>query len=241
MTTTERNQSIARWPSAGAPATMRTLMRELAEIGKASITPPPFPTVAMRGHGQSVMVLPGFCCPDGTTSRLRKFLQLQGFDTRTWNCGTNFGPTKSVLGDLEKKIDTETERTGKPISLVGLSLGGTIAREIAKRRPNSVACVVTLGSPINLPVVTPLAPLAQLAALFWDGDVRRTLSSIAEPPPVPVSALICITDGVLDWRASLPHPAPNLKVFLVSGTHLLMGSNPDAQRIVGSQLAQNAR
>jgi dienelactone hydrolase len=185
-----------------------------------------------------VVVLPGFCAPDISTVRLRQFLTRQGFAAFPWDCGPNLGPTRSILAALDRLLAEAAERHGQPIALVGMSLGGTIAREMAKRRTDCVRRVVTLVSPIRLPVPTPLAPLAQLAALVWDADSKTALQRIAEPPPVPLTAIVNPKDGIVDWRACLPDPAPNVETVIVEGAHLTMGSNPKAQRIIASRLAK---
>jgi pimeloyl-ACP methyl ester carboxylesterase len=204
------------------------------------MNPPPFPDDAARGHGQIVIVVPGFCSPDLTTARLREFLTRQGFAAQPWDCGPNLGPTRTVISGLERQVAQAAERTGAPVSLVGISLGGTLSREIAKRRPDCVARVVTLVSPIRLPVATPLAPLAQFAALVWDEEAKGSLSRIAEPPPMPLTAIVSPKDGVVDWRACVPDPAPNVEMVMVEGAHLTMASNPEAQRIVAARLAAGA-
>jgi hypothetical protein len=100
-----------------------------------------------------------------------------------------------------------------------------------------VAHVITLASPINLPVVTPLAPLARLAATVWDGEAESAFEQLGEPPPVPLTAIVCETDGVVDWRACLPRPAPDVETVLVTGAHMTIASNAHALKIVAARLA----
>jgi pimeloyl-ACP methyl ester carboxylesterase len=141
------------------------------------------------------------------------------------------------MSQFERQVAEMAEQNGAPISLVGISLGGTIAREIAKRRSDCIAHVVTLVSPIKLPVATPLAPLAKFASLVWDDEAKDLMARVAEPPPVPVTAIVNPKDGVVDWRACLPDPSPKIEVVLIEGAHMTMGSNPDAQRVVAARLA----
>jgi pimeloyl-ACP methyl ester carboxylesterase len=234
---TSNFQPFAIWPPPGSPVSVTTWLREIAALSKSVAAPPPFADDAARGQGQPVIVVPGFCSPDIATARLREFLARQGFAPRTWDCGPNLGPTRTALSGFERQLVETADRTGKLVSLVGISLGGTIAREIAKRRPNCVARVVTLVSPIRLPIATPLAPLAQLAALVWDDDAKGAIARIAEPPPVPLTAIVNPRDGVLDWRACVPEPAPHVETVFVTGAHMTMGSNPEAQRVVAARLA----
>jgi pimeloyl-ACP methyl ester carboxylesterase len=210
----------------------------MANLVAVTVSPPPYPDDAARGDGQPVIVVPGFCSPNVSTLRLRRFLTRQGFAPQTWACGINVGPAPKVLPRLERQTVEAAERSGRPVSLVGMSLGGTLAREAAKRCPQSVARVVTMCSPVRLPVMTPLAPLATLAGLFWDDEARRTMARVSEPPPVPVTAIISPKDGVLDWRDSLPERSPLVEIVTIEGAHMTIGSNPDAQRVVAARLAQ---
>jgi pimeloyl-ACP methyl ester carboxylesterase len=230
-------QSFAIWPPRDSPVSVTTWLHEIRALAQCIAAPPPFPADAARGQGEPVIVVPGFCSPDMATARLREFLTRQGFAPRTWDSGTNLGPTRTALSIFERQLMETAEACGRRVSLVGISLGGTIAREIAKRRPDCVARVVTLVSPIRLPVATCLAPLAQIAALVWDDTSREAMARILEPPPVPLTAIVSPKDGVVDWRACVPDDAPNVEMVLVPGAHMTIASNPAAQRIVAARLA----
>lgn len=232
--------SLARWPRRGSTVSFVTWLREMATLAAVTFSPPSFPNDAATGDGQPVIVVPGFCSPNMSTARLRQFLTRQGFAPVTWTCGVNFGPAPTVLARMERHIVETAERSGRRVILIGLSLGGTMAREAAKRCPDRVALVVTVCSPIKLPVMTPLAPLAHLAGLRWDEEARQALSRVSEPPPVPVLAIVNPKDGVLDWRSSVPEQSPQLETVVIEGTHMTMGSNPATQRVVAARLARPA-
>lgn len=172
-----------------------------------------------------------------TTARLRNFLAGQDFLAQPWTCGLNIGPMLRVITEVERQVRDLANRTGKPVSLVGVSLGGTIAREVAKSCNGPIARIVTLVSPIHLPVTTPLAPLAEAASLLWDMAELEALRAIAEPPPVPVTAVISRDDGVIDWHAALPATSDRVEVVEVSGPHMTICSNAQVQRIVAERLA----
>ena len=229
---------FANWPSAAAPVSAATLAREMAAVAQVLLKPPPFPEDAARGSGQPVIVIPGFLSPDVTTARLREFLNGQDFIAHSWNCGLNVGPLPRVVADVERQVREVAQATGQPVSLVGVSLGGTIAREVAKSCRGPIARVITLVSPIHLPVATPLAPLAEAASLLWDMQALDALTAIAEPPLVPLTALFSRDDGVIDWRASVPHEAEMVEAVEVSGPHMTVSSNPQVQRIVADRLAR---
>ena len=210
----------------------------MAALAQATLAPPPFPEDAARGDGQPVIVIPGFLAPDMSTARLREFLARQNFRPYAWTCGFNVGPMPHVVGAVERQVREVAEATGRPVSLVGVSLGGTTAREIAKTCTAPIARVITLVSPIHLPVVTPLAPLAEAASLLWDMAALEALKAIAEPPPVPLTAVVSREDGIIDWRASVPPPCETVEVVEIAGPHMSICTNPDVQRIVADHLAR---
>jgi pimeloyl-ACP methyl ester carboxylesterase len=212
-------------------------MREVAEFLRICLMQTPYPAGAPRGHGEPVIVVPAFLSPDFSTGFLRRFLAYQGFAAECWGCGMNVGPTHGAVLRLDRRLRETAARYGRKVSLVGISLGGTLAREAAKRSPECVARVVTLASPINIPVVTPLAPLARLAATMWDGDSERAFEHVAEAPPVPLTAIVSKTDGVVDWRACLPRPTAGVETVLVSGAHMTITSNACALEVVAARLA----
>ena len=212
-------------------------VNEFRSLVNASVRPPPFPRDAARGNGQPVLVIPGMSSPDMTTGRLRLFLKKQGFAAHGWGQGPNIGPTAGAMRRVLAGVERLSAREGGKVALVGLSLGGTLAREIAKRIPERVSRVITLASPIRLPCPTNLAPLVHVIALAWESDVHRAREALEAPPPVPLTAILSRGDGIVDWRSCVPAPAPNVEVVEVKGTHMTMGSNPDVQRIVAARLA----
>ena len=233
-----RADRFANWPSAEASVSATTLAREMAAVAQAVLKPPPFPEDAARGNGQPVIVIPGFLSPAVTTARLREFLNRQDFLAQSWTCGLNVGPMPHVVAEVERHVRELASVAGQPVSLVGVSLGGTIAREVAKTCVGPIARVITLVSPIHLPVTTPLAPLAEAASLLWDMQALDALTAIAEPPPVPLTALFSRDDGVIDWRASVPREAETVEIVEVSGPHMTVCSNAQVQRIVADRLAR---
>lgn len=233
-----RASRFASWPSREAPVSAATLAREMATVAQVLLAPPPFPEEAARGSGQPVIVIPGFLSPDVTTARLREFLARQDFIAHPWTCGLNVGPMPRVIDQLERQVRETADAAGMPVCLLGVSLGGTIAREVAKSCRGPIAQVITLVSPIHLPVVTPLAPLAEAASFLWDLEELSALRAIAEPPPVPVTALFSRDDGIIDWRASVPANSEMVEVVEVSGPHMTVCSNPQVQWIVADRLAK---
>ena len=230
--------SLAIWPPAGSPVSLGTWAREVAALAMGQAMPPPFPKDAARGAGEPVMVVPGFCSPDGSTARLRQFLTRQGFAAEPWGGGTNFGPRGRTLKAFDAELARMAGAHGRKVALIGISLGGILAREMAKHRPDCVACVITLVSPINLPVTTPLAPLVQLAQRRWSEEAVKRFAGLAEPPPVPLLAIVNPKDGVVDWRSCVPAPADHVETVFVEGAPMTIASNPAAQRVIAARLAR---
>src|SRR5690606_19534332 len=143
---------FASWPPPTSAVSPATLAREMMALTQATLLPPAFPEDAARGSGQPVIVIPGFLAPGMCTRRLRDFLARQNFAPLTWTGGVNLGPMRRVMAALQDQIRKTAERTGQPVALVGVSLGGTIARQVAKACPDGIAQVITVVSPIRMPV-----------------------------------------------------------------------------------------
>jgi pimeloyl-ACP methyl ester carboxylesterase len=234
---TPRPKTLAVFPPPGAPVSLKSWLRGMGAVARAAFAPPPFPRDAARGAGQKVIVLPGFAAHDVTTARLRDFLKRQGFRPHAWTCGVNIGPVKDVLFSIERQVE-QVAGEGK-VALLGVSLGGTMARAIARRRPEKISRVITLGSPIRVPVISPLAPVAEVAALLWEEQARADLPYIADPLPVPLTALVSPIDGVVDWRGCVPDPGDNVEVIEIEEAHTAMCANVMVQRIIAGRLARD--
>lgn len=233
------SNGLVQWPRGGAPVSAATWLRELGSFARCLASPPPFPENAARGQGEPVLLVPAFLSPDISTAAVRRFLCRQGFVAEPWGCGINFGPTTNALSRLRRCIRATAERHGRKISVVGISLGGTLAREATRECADRIERLVTVASPVNPPVITPLAPIAQIASLFWDADMKRAAERMAEPPPIPVTAVISMSDGILDWRACVPRPSAQTEVVTVCGDHMTMGSNPAVLRVIAARLTGN--
>ena len=174
----------------------------------------PFLARGPRGDGHTSIVLPGLYASDTSTITLRAFLRLRGHNALGWGLGRNPGFSTELLEATIALTRDEFRRSGQPVSLVGWSLGGVYAREIARRVPDAVRCVITLGSPIQVD--------------------RRTRPA----PPVPSTAIFSTTDGVVApyWaQESAGDRAENIQV---PGSHLGLGHNPFVLHAVADRLQQ---
>jgi pimeloyl-ACP methyl ester carboxylesterase len=194
---------------------------------------------APKGDGHPVLALPGFLASDLSMAPLRRYLKQLGYDTHAWNMGRNLGGVaskRSALRDLVKQI---YETTGRKVSIVGWSLGGIYARDLALQLPDMVRSVITLGSPFaNDITATNATKLYEALSGEGINDNPEIREAIAGDLPVPATSIYSRTDGIVNWRTSLLRPsrtAENIEVHLAS--HIGLGVNPAALWAVADRLA----
>ena len=193
-----------------------------------------------RGDGHPVMVFPGLAASDITTLPLRRYLQSLGYVTQAWRQGPNFGPRPGVLERAGDDLRALAERHAQRVSLIGWSLGGIYARELAKTHPALTRCVVTLGTPFTgHPKATNAWRVYELLSGKTVGEPRE-MARLRKPPPLPTTSIYSRSDGVVAWRCSVDEPGPLVENIEVPGSHLGMGANPVVLYAVADRLAQPA-
>lgn len=196
---------------------------------------------APAGDGHPVVVFPGLTASDGSTLPLRAYLKNLGYDVYGWNQGYNFGPRAGVLEAARQQILQTAEATGRAVSLVGWSLGGIYARELAKELPELVRSVITLGTPFGGSHKSTNAwKLYELAAGHKITDAIEQFD-LATAPPVPTTSIYSRSDGVVAWQASLQAKSrkqPRTENVEVFASHIGLGLNPSAWWVVADRLAQ---
>ncbi|MCV2351704.1 esterase/lipase family protein [Paucibacter sp. Y2R2-4] len=191
------------------------------------------------GDGHPVVVFPGLGANDLTTQPLRRFLDDLGYDTHPWHQGFNFGPRQGVLEQCNRDVQALFKRHAKPVSLVGWSLGGIYARELAKELPEHVRCVITLGTPFTgHPRATNAWKFFELMNGRHVGDPAM-LAQIRQAPPVPTTSIYSRSDGIVSWRCSVMEPGPQHENIEVHASHLGLGMNPLALYAIADRLAQD--
>jgi pimeloyl-ACP methyl ester carboxylesterase len=193
-----------------------------------------------RGDGHTVLVLPGYGTTDTWTVPLRRFLTHLGYRADGWELGRNFGLTRGRKQALLERIEQIHERDGQQVSLVGWSLGGSIARELARAAPDPIRSVITLGSPFSGdPRATNVSRIRRLFSkekpVDWAGFERRK-----KAPPVPTTAIHSRSDGVVNWRCSLEDPSPTTENVRVRGSHLGLTVNRKVLAVIADRLARPA-
>lgn len=205
----------------------------------AMLAAAPWLTRAARGDGHPVLVFPGLGASDATTAPMRWFLRRHGWSPHAWEQGFNFGPRAGVLDACRERVLKLHRLHGERVSLVGWSLGGIYAREIAKEQPGAVRCVVTLGTPFT---GHPRATNAWRFYEFVSGQRTHDdslIEQIRKPPPCPTTSIYSKSDGVVAWPCSINEPAPHTENIEVYASHVGMGLNPLALYALADRLAQD--
>ncbi|MEP3420308.1 MAG: alpha/beta fold hydrolase [Erythrobacter sp.] len=197
-----------------------------------------------KGDGHPVLTLPGFMATNSSTRPMRGLLKQLGYDAHGWNSGRNVRVNEELIGKLEEQINRLADDSGRKVSLVGWSLGGVLARELAKLVPEKVRIVVSLGSPISDDRGhTNAARLFK----FFNGEEPESLRDgqfrgLDIAPPVPTTSILTKTDGVVHWRGSVQdphktngHPSENIAVY---ASHCGLGVNPSVMIALADRLAQ---
>jgi pimeloyl-ACP methyl ester carboxylesterase len=195
---------------------------------------------APRGDGHPVFVLPGFLTNDSRTRHLRAFLARLGYAVYGWGEGVNWGPTSHAVTSVERRLKEIRRRHGRRVTLIGHSLGGVLARELAKKFPDDVRQVVMLGSPVCLPTASNLAVFFRMLSRFHSPVLGSDLEAINRPPAdvIPVTAIYTRDDGIVAWQSCLEQPGVRRENIEVHGTHSMLPANPDVLRLVADRLAQ---
>ena len=222
------------------PARGLLLLEGRALLELAALVPAyPFLRRAPAGDAHPVLVFPGFMASDFSTRALRRFLRGLGYRAHGWNLGRNLGPSTEVAARMVERFQDIRARYGRPVSLIGWSLGGIYARELARRFTPDVRQVITLASPFrdveatNVPSV--LRDVARRRQLPDENDYRRVLHA---PLPVPMTAIYSRTDGIVAWQSCCVEEGPASQSIEIASSHLGIGHHPVALLVIADRLAQ---
>jgi pimeloyl-ACP methyl ester carboxylesterase len=196
--------------NAGPPS--RTLLllegRAVLELGAFFIAAP-WLRMTARGDGHPVLVLPGLGASDVSTRPLRSFLAGRGYAVHGWGRGRNLGRRNMVDLYLVPRLKDLRQRYDRRVSVIGWSLGGIYARELAKRAPDDVRLVITLGSPFaGNPKASNVWRLFEASSGRKVDDDPEARRRRREPPPVPTTAIFSRTDGIVAWQRCTEQESP---------------------------------
>ena len=163
----------------------------------------PILNAAPRGDGHPVLVLPGLAAGDATTAILRRFLKSRGYAASGWGQGINLGLRPGVLERAHDTLRALYREHGRAVSVIGWSLGGLYARELAKLSPEMARLVITLGSPFTgHPRETNARRLYEFVSGHRIGS-HDFHGPLRTPPPVPTTSIWSPNDGIVSWRCSV--------------------------------------
>jgi pimeloyl-ACP methyl ester carboxylesterase len=194
-----------------------------------------------KGDGHPVLVIPGLGASDASTALLRRFLDDLGYVTYPWGLGRNKGVKEENADLMLQRLQFIYDHHGKKVSVIGQSLGGVFARELARFAPQMVRQVITLGSPFT---GHPLASTGTHLYEWLSGDRFEDLDfdqhlQIRIKPPVPTTSIYSKLDGVVAWECSIEEGRPEGESINLRGnSHIGMGSSPTALYLIAERLAQ---
>ena len=230
-------------PATGGPSAGLFLIepvRGLVDLA-ALLVAAPWLATAPRGDGHGVLVLPGLLASDTSTLLLRAYLGRLGYDVRGWDLGRNRGPTDEIVAGLPRALFAHARRTGRPVSLVGWSLGGIYARELARQNAKHVRRVITLGSPFAMtdPRRQSRAhrPYQRLSHLHADSARLPSFAQRARPIGVPSTAVFSRLDGIVSWSACVEPETERHQNVEVRCSHIGFGVDPATLWLIADRLA----
>lgn len=223
----------SKWKLLGESRVVFERVALMATLGRIRAAAP-------RGSEETVMVVPGVATDDGWTRHLRAYLDAIGYDAAGWGLGRNRGNVPKLIPAVIRQTARIAADRGAPVRLVGWSLGGYLAREVARERPEIVDRVITLGAPIiGGPSYTASAP-GYIRKGYDLKEIRQTvLARERRPIMVPVFAIYSRSDGVVAWRACIDRfDNPRVEHHEVRTSHLGMVNSPRVFRLVADLLAR---
>ena len=196
-----------------------------------------------KGDGHPVVIFPGFAAERQSLAPLHKFCTVLGYAAYDWGRGVNTGPQSDVDGwidELAQDVGELTSTHRRRISLIGWSLGGIYAREVAKKLHRHVRQVITLGTPSG-----DALELNHASWLYRVVNGRGPLLNDAfmlrlrTAPPVPTTQIFSRSDGIIAWQACLQDGTrTDLENIEVRGSHSGLGWNSEVLEIIAGRLSQ---
>lgn len=212
--------------------------RALGDAAFLAVTSPLLHLLPKASAHSSVMVIPGFFGDDKGNTPLIRFLRRLGYTASGWGQGRNLGPASFNEEDLEEVVAPLLAAGGGKVTLIGHSLGGIYARELARANPEQIEQVITLGSPFGRGRAAGSHANRMYNRLNPQPDVRDDDDLLSTPPPVPTTAIYTRADGIVNWRTSLQagtdHHVHNIEV---PGSHIGLNMNAVVWHWIARKLA----
>jgi predicted alpha/beta hydrolase family esterase len=201
------------------------------------------PEATPTGDGHPVVIFPGLGTDGTAVAPLRSYCAALGYEAFDWGEGFNAGPKGDVdqwLSDLAERVSMSLRAFDQSATLIGWSLGGLYARELGKLLEPQVRQVITIGTPFN--ARDDHTNVGWLYRLL--GGQQPTLDDamsqrLKTPPPLPTTSIYSRSDGVVAWQTCMhDEPSSQVQDIEIRGSHIGMGWNNAALKIIGDRLAQ---
>ncbi len=230
------NSSIVCQP----PRKFRTLLELSAPLDWLSV-PFRLPSLATapKGDQRPVMLIPGYMTDELSMRPLKIFLNHKGYNAHDWLLGRNLGNVDLDIERAAQPLANYVVEYKQPVTLIGWSLGGVIARELARLFPELVREVITLGTPITGgPKYTFVGQTyAKTKGLDLDKFELHVLERNKIGFKQPVTSIFSKQDGIVGWQASVDVYNPQARNIEVHSTHFGIGINGRVWRIIAETLA----
>lgn len=229
-------------PQAAMPSPTNRWFEATAPLEFASLLPAaPWLLNAPRGDGRPVMLVPGFFASGRSMTPLAAFLRYLGYDVIDWGLGTNQGDVEADIERLGERVQQRFDEGGQQaLTMLGWSLGGVLAREVARLFEPAVREVITMGTPIiGGPKYTAVGELyARSRGLDLDEFEHEVHARNSIGLKQPVTAIYSKRDGVVGWQAAVDIYNPQANNIEVNGSHIGLGVNPNVWLIISRTLAK---
>lgn len=196
-----------------------------------------------KGDGHPVLLLPGFMASDRSTRPMRRLFDDLGYKSYGWGLGRNVRFNENREREMSDLVEQIYADNGQKLSIVGWSLGGVFARELAKMHPDIVRFVISLGSPIsnNRRHAAPSRLFEAINGKETQPEAEGRYRDLEAAPPVPTTSILTRTDGVVSWRGSVqcPSKGADTENIVVPASHVGLGVNPLVMVAVADRLAQS--
>ena len=200
------------------------------------------PCCERAGDGHPVVIFPGLGTDSRAVEPLREFCNELGFTGLGWGRGLNTGPSGDIeewLADLALDVQALAAPSGqRRMTLIGWSLGGFYAREVAKLLDGDVRRVITIGTPLAGSADSTNVGLYYRLLNGQKAVLEPTLARrVATAPAVPTTSIYSRSDGVVSWRACVQQGPGQIENIEVDGSHCGLGWNRKVWAVIADRLA----
>ena len=207
---------------------LRAALQPLRLLAKSPLLP------RRAATPRQVILLPGFGTTDTIMYPLRGYLSAIGHQTHGWGLGRHGKDVEASVEQFLPTLERVAAASDKPPILIGWSLGGIVAREVARAHQDLVAKVITFGSPLG-------GPRHTSAARAYDKDELRSIEALIDERStdaltMPITSIYSRRDGIVDWLSCVDQQTPHAENIEVTSTHIGYGLDPDVWRVIAQQI-----